>query len=60
MVYGLVRQWHGSVSAEHGIGMLKRAYLRHSRTGQEVALMKALKRTLDPAGILNPGKVFLI
>lgn len=60
LVYGLVRQWHGSVSAEHGIGMLKRAYLRHSRTEQEVALMKALKRTLDPAGILNPGKVFLI
>lgn len=60
LVYGLVRQWHGSVSAEHGIGMLKRAYLRHSRTEQEVALMKALKHTLDSAGILNPGKVFAV
>jgi FAD/FMN-containing dehydrogenase len=60
LVYGLVRQWQGSISAEHGIGMLKRAYLRHSRTEEEVAVMRALKRTFDPRGILNPGKVFEI
>jgi FAD/FMN-containing dehydrogenase len=58
LVYGLVRCWHGSISAEHGIGVLKRAYLRYSRTEQELTMMKAFKRTLDPGHILNPGKIF--
>lgn len=57
VVYGAVGEWGGSVSAEHGIGMLKRAYLHHSRTPQELALMRLLKDSLDPKGILNPGKV---
>ncbi|MBU6471435.1 MAG: FAD-binding oxidoreductase, partial [Alphaproteobacteria bacterium] len=48
----------GSVSAEHGIGLEKRAYLSWSRSAEEIALMKTLKRTLDPKNILNPGKVF--
>jgi FAD/FMN-containing dehydrogenase len=47
----------GSISAEHGIGTLKRAFLARSRTAQEVAAMRVIKRALDPAGILNPGKV---
>jgi FAD/FMN-containing dehydrogenase len=58
LVYGLVRDWQGSISAEHGIGVLKRPYLGHSRTAAELALMTALKRTLDPRHILNPGKIF--
>jgi FAD/FMN-containing dehydrogenase len=53
----LVRKHRGSVSAEHGIGLLKRDWLGHCRSEQEIALMRALKATLDPAGILNPGKV---
>jgi FAD/FMN-containing dehydrogenase len=53
----LVRQWQGSISAEHGIGLLKRSYLGYSRTPQELALMRALKHALDPKNILNPGKV---
>lgn len=57
LVYDLVRQWRGSVSAEHGIGSLKRAYLGHSRTPEELALMRTLKHALDPKNILNPGKV---
>lgn len=57
MVYGCVRDWRGSVSAEHGIGLLKKRYLGHSRTAAELATMRAVKRTLDPGGILNPGKV---
>ncbi|MBL8489655.1 MAG: FAD-binding oxidoreductase, partial [Rhodocyclaceae bacterium] len=57
MVYGLVARWRGSISAEHGIGSLKRPYLGHSRSPEEVALMRALKRALDPGGTLNPGKV---
>ena len=58
IVYGCVRDWRGSISAEHGIGLLKKAYLDYSRTPAEIALMKALRSALDPKGILNPGKVF--
>jgi FAD/FMN-containing dehydrogenase len=57
IVYGCVADWQGSVSAEHGIGLLKRAYLGHSRSEAEIALMHRLKAALDPNGILNPGKV---
>ena len=49
---------HGSISAEHGIGLEKRDYLTLSRTPAEIATMRLLKRTLDPHNILNPGKVF--
>lgn len=58
IVYGCVAQWQGSVSAEHGIGLLKKAYLGYSRNEAELALMRKLKEALDPKGILNPGKVF--
>ncbi len=58
IVYALVRDWRGTTSAEHGIGTLKRPYLGHSRTPEEIAVMRALKRALDPKGILNPGKIF--
>jgi len=47
----------GSVSAEHGIGVLKRPYLGTSRTPSELELMRRLKATLDPRNILNPGRV---
>jgi len=47
----------GSVSAEHGIGLLKKPYMRYSRTEQEIATMQLLKQSLDPTGILNPGKI---
>jgi len=56
-VYDLVSQWHGSISAEHGIGQLKRDEL--ARLGDPVALslMRTVKHALDPAGLLNPGKL---
>jgi len=57
-VYGQVRDLGGSVSAEHGIGVLKRAYLGYSRTTGEIALMRRMKALLDPKGILNPGVMF--
>ena len=57
IVYGVLGPYHGSISAEHGIGTLKRPYLHLSRTPAELALMKGLKQALDPKGILNPGKV---
>ena len=56
IVYGAL-QGIGSVAAEHGIGTLKRDYLGHSRSDAEVALMRQLKLSLDPKGILNPGRV---
>ncbi len=58
IVYGRLEPIGGSVSAEHGIGFEKRAHLARSRTSAEIELMKALKNTLDPKGILNPGRVF--
>ncbi|HEX3349195.1 MAG TPA: FAD-binding oxidoreductase [Acetobacteraceae bacterium] len=58
IVYGCVRDYGGSVSAEHGIGLLKRAYLGYSRTPAELAVMRRLKAALDPNGILNPTKIF--
>ncbi|UOM32928.1 FAD-binding oxidoreductase [Acuticoccus sp. I52.16.1] len=56
-VYEVVRRFQGSVSAEHGIGRLKRPYLGYSRTPAELKLMHTLKAALDPKGILNPGRV---
>jgi FAD/FMN-containing dehydrogenase len=58
LVYGGLHDFAGSVSAEHGIGLEKKAWLGISRGEAEIALMRALKRTLDPQGILNPGKLF--
>jgi len=58
IVYGELRAYQGVISAEHGIGMEKRAYLDVSRNDIEMELMRTLKRSLDPKGILNPGKIF--
>ncbi|MCH5375617.1 MAG: FAD-binding oxidoreductase, partial [Planctomycetes bacterium] len=57
IVYGELERVRGVISAEHGIGLAKRAYLGHSRSAEEVGLMKVIKRALDPKNILNPGKV---
>jgi FAD/FMN-containing dehydrogenase len=56
-VYGCLEPFVGAISAEHGIGLEKRAYLSISRTDAEIGLMRSLKRMLDPNNILNPGKV---
>ena len=57
-IYDLVSELGGSFSAEHGIGQAKKAWLAEYRGGTELELMKLLKNTLDPANILNPGKLF--
>ncbi len=57
IAYGLVQRLGGSISAEHGIGLLKRNWLCHSRSADEIAAMRAIKAALDPLGLLNPGKV---
>lgn len=57
-VYGVIRDLGGTVSAEHGIGAIKRDYLGYSRSDSEIATMRLVKSALDPRGILNPGKGF--
>ena len=48
----------GSISAEHGIGLVKKGYLESTRSAAEIEVMRGIKRVLDPKGILNPGKLF--
>lgn len=57
-VYEPLRSINGSISAEHGIGLEKKEFLDISRNDIEVDLMRALKKSMDPKGILNPGKIF--
>jgi FAD/FMN-containing dehydrogenase len=57
VIYKIVLKHGGSVSAEHGVGIVKRDYLPKIKDPVAYELMKTLKRTLDPKGILNPGKV---
>ncbi len=57
VVYSTVKALGGSISAEHGVGRLKRPYLHYSRSAPELELMASMKSTLDPKGILNPGRV---
>ena len=58
-VMKLVQKFAGSVSAEHGVGLLKRDQLKYSRSAEEIEIMKAMKRVFDPAGIMNPGKLLV-
>ena len=58
LVYRPLAAVRGSISAEHGIGIDKKAYLHYTRNDAEIALMRQLKRALDPANLLNPGKLF--
>ena len=57
LVYDSVQAHAGSISAEHGIGLLKREELAQRKSPVALDLMKRLKRALDPQGILNPGRV---
>jgi FAD/FMN-containing dehydrogenase len=54
----VLARFDGSISAEHGIGLVKKGYLDSTRSAPEIALMKAVKRAFDPQGLLNPGKLF--
>jgi FAD/FMN-containing dehydrogenase len=57
IVYDAVQRYGGSISAEHGVGVLKRDELVHRKSPVALGLMRALKHALDPAGRLNPGRV---
>jgi FAD/FMN-containing dehydrogenase len=57
IVYEVVDAFGGSISAEHGLGQLKRAEIAEHKPALELELMRAVKRALDPQGLMNPGKV---
>ncbi|MGJ8664269.1 MAG: FAD-binding oxidoreductase, partial [Marinicella sp.] len=56
-VYGLIAQFDGSISAEHGVGLIKKPFLTYSKSAEEIKLMQAVKAVFDPNGVLNKGKV---
>ena len=56
-VHDIVHALEGSVSAEHGVGRLKVEEITHYKPGPEIEMMRAVKRALDPDGLMNPGKV---
>ena len=57
IVHDAVHALNGSISAEHGIGQLKREELLRYKSPVEIALMRSLKQALDPRGLMNPGKI---
>ena len=57
IVYEVVKALGGSISAEHGLGVLKAEEIKQYKSATELEMMRAIKRTLDPNGIMNPGKV---
>lgn len=59
IVYDIVAQFNGSISAEHGLGQLKLDEITHRKSALELELMRNIKHALDPHGLMNPGKVIL-
>jgi len=57
-IFEVVRRHGGSISAEHGVGLLKKDYLAYSRAPEEIAIMRGIKAVFDPDNIMNPGKIF--
>ena len=57
-VFDIVENYHGSISAEHGVGMVKKDYLSYTRSAEEIVIMKGIKQVFDPNGLMNPGKIF--
>jgi FAD/FMN-containing dehydrogenase len=56
-IHDLVAQFNGSISAEHGVGTLRRDELKRYKSNVEMELMNAIKRAIDPNQIMNPGKL---
>ncbi len=58
LIFEIVKKYKGSISAEHGVGLLKKDYLEYSRSKEEIEYMKLIKNIFDPNNIMNRGKVF--
>ena len=58
MLAGALKQHGGSISAEHGIGLVKKPYLESTRSAAEISLMRGVRKVFDPNEVLNPGKLF--
>ena len=56
-MFAWIQKYEGSVSAEHGIGLLKKHLLKYTRTEKEIELMRSMKAVFDPSHLLNPGKI---
>jgi len=57
-VFEIVERYAGSISAEHGVGLVKKDYLNYTRSAADIALMRGIKLAFDPNNIINPGKIF--
>ena len=57
LVYEVVDRYHGSISAEHGIGSLKAEKLEHHKSPVALGLMRSIKQALDPHNLMNPNRV---
>ena len=57
LVYGELEHHRGTISAEHGVGFIKKPFLAHTRNASQLALLRAIKQALDPQQVLNPGRV---
>ena len=60
IIYSIVADFDGSISAEHGVGLLKKDFLHHSRSDAEIVIFKGIKQLFDPDNILNPGKLIQV
>ncbi len=58
LVFQTVQKHDGSISAEHGVGLSKKSFLKYTRSESEIKIMKEIKKIFDPNGIINPGKIF--
>ncbi|MCB0351303.1 MAG: FAD-binding oxidoreductase [Bdellovibrionales bacterium] len=58
VMFNMIERLEGSVSAEHGVGLVKKAFLSSTRSEAEISLMKEIKKVFDPDQIINPGKIF--
>lgn len=57
-IFKILQNFNGSISAEHGVGLLKKDYLNYSRSQTEINIMQSIKESIDPYNIMNPGKLF--
>ncbi|MCC6135365.1 MAG: FAD-binding oxidoreductase [Candidatus Contendobacter sp.] len=57
-LFGVLQQYGGSISAEHGVGLTKKPYLNYTRNETEISYLRAIKQVFDPNGVMNPGKIF--